>query len=169
MHGNVASFWNRGNVYSRMNLNDTIFLDKFENQSGLYENMAILIYGDHNGLSMYDEELQDFLKENNPNITDVDLKPTFAYLCNIEDGFSLGTNIFTSKDFVCLNNERIIAKDFYYDGYWYNIVSGKKVDLDNIPQEEKQKIDKYYEYMKKKLDISFSVNINNLLKQDGGK
>lgn len=216
MHGNVASFWNRGNVYSRMNLNDTVFLDKFEDQSemvsgylsdelfykqavekmqnqeapfmaflvsssshtafdlpgledreskividvgkykdtffgnyleamnyadyafgilidelkqaGLYEDTAILIFGDHNGLGMYDEELQDFLKENNPKLTDVDLKlnytrvlcgmkmpdvkehmeinkvinkldlkPTFAYLCNIEDGFSLGTNILQVK------------------------------------------------------------------------
>lgn len=283
MHGNVASFWNRGNVYSRMNLNDTVFLDKFENQSemvsgylsdelfykqavekiqnqdspfmtflvsssshtafdlpglenreskinidvgkykytffgnyleamnyadyafgilidelkqsGLYEDTAILIFGDHNGLGMYDEELQDFLKENNPNLTDVDLKlnytrvlcgmkipsvkehmeinkvinkldlkPTFAYLCNLEDGFSLGTNIFASKDFVCLNNGRIIAQDYYYDEDWYDIASGEKVNLDNISQEEKEKLEQYYNYMKKELDISFSVNINDLLK-----
>ena len=33
MHGNVASFWNRGNFYSRMNLNNAVFLDKFKDQS----------------------------------------------------------------------------------------------------------------------------------------
>lgn len=283
MHGNVASFWNRGNFYSRMNLNNTVFLDKFEDQSemvsgylsdelfykqavekiekqeqpfmtflvsssshtafdlpgledreskiaidvgkykdtyfgnyleamnyadyafgilidelkqsGLYEDTAILVFGDHNGLSMYDEEMQDFLIESGSNLTDIDLKlnytrvlcgmkipgvekhiridkvinkldlkPTFAYLCNLEDGFSLGTNIFASKDFVCLNNGRIITQDYYYDEDWYDIASGEKVNLDNITQEEKEKLEQYYNYMKKELDISFSVNINDLLK-----
>lgn len=283
MHGNVASFWNRGNVYSRMNLNDTVFLDKFEDQSemisgylsdelfykqavekiqnqntpfmtflvsssshtafdlpgiihkeqkinidvgkykdtffgnyleamnyadyafgilideleqsGLYDELGILVFGDHNGLSMYDEELQEFLKENNLSLTDIDLKlnytrvlcgmkipdvkehieidkavnkldlkPTFAYLCNLEDGFSLGTNIFASKDFVCLNNGRIIAQDYYYDEDWYDIATGENVNLDNISQEEREKLEQYYNYMKKELDISFSVNINDLLK-----
>lgn len=283
MHGNVASFWNRGNFYSRMDLNDAVFLDKFENQSemvsgylsdelfykqavekiekqeqpfmtflvsssshtafdlpgledrnrkitidvgkykdtffgnyleamnyadyafgilidelkqsGLYEDTAILVFGDHNGLSMYDEEMQDFLIESGSNLTDIDLKlnytrvlcgmkipgvekhiridkvinkldlkPTFAYLCNLEDGFSLGTNIFENKDFVCLNNGRIITQDYYYDEDWYDIASGEKVNLDNITQEEKEKLEQYYNYMKKELDISFSVNINDLLK-----
>lgn len=283
MHGNVASFWNRGNVYSRMNLNDTVFLDKFEEQSEmisgylsdelfykqavekiqnqdtpfmtflvsssshtafdlpgiihkeqkinidvgkykdtffgnyleamnyadyafgilideleqseLYDELGILVFGDHNGLSMYDEELQEFLKENNLSLTDIDLKlnytrvlcgmkipnvkehikidkavnkldlkPTFAYLCNLEDGFSLGTNIFASKDFVCLNNGRIITQDYYYDEDWYDIATGENVNLDNISQEEREKLEQYYNYMKKELDISFSVNINDLLK-----
>lgn len=283
MHGNVASFWNRGNFYSRMNLNNTVFLDKFEDQSemvsgylsdelfykqtvekiekqeqpfmtflvsssshtafdlpglenrenkitidvgkykdtyfgnyleamnyadyafgiliddlkqaGLYEDTAILVFGDHNGLSMYDEEMQEFLKERTSNLTDVDLKlnytrvlgglkipgidkdikidkvinkldlkPTFAYLCNLEDAFSLGTNIFASKDFVCLNNGRIITQDYYYDEDWYDIASGEKVNLDSISEEEKEKLEQYYNYMKKELDISFSVNINDLLK-----
>lgn len=283
MHGNVASFWNRRNFYSRMNLNNTVFLDKFEDQSemvsgylsdelfykqtvekiekqeqpfmtflvsssshtafdlpglenretkitidvgkykdtyfgnyleamnyadyafgilidelkqaGLYDDTAILVFGDHNGLSMYDEEMQEFLKERSSNLTDVDLKlnytrvlgglkipgidkhikidkvinkldlkPTFAYLCNLEDGFSLGTNIFASKDFVCLNNGRIITQDYYYDEDWYDIESGEKVNLDSISEEEKEKLEQYYNYMKKELDISFSVNINDLLK-----
>lgn len=283
MHGNVASFWNRGNVYSRMNLNDTVFLDKFEDQSeiisgylsdelfykqavekmqnqdtpfmtflvsssshtafdlpgiidkeqkinidvgkykdtffgnyleamnyadyafgilideleqsGLYDELGILVFGDHNGLSMYDEELQEFLKENNLSLTDIDLKlnytrvlcgmkipnvkehikidkavnkldlkPTFAYLCNLEDGFSLGTNIFASKDFVCLNNGRIITQEYYYDEDWYDIATGENLNLDNISQEEREKLEQYYNYMKKELDISFSVNINDLLK-----
>lgn len=284
MHGNVASFWNRGNVYSRMNIDDIVFIDKFEDQSeiiseflsdelfykqavekikqqeetpfmtflvsssshtgfdlpgiinkydkvnidvgkykdtffgnyleainyadyafgilidelkqaGLYENVSILVFGDHNGLSMYEEQLQEFLKESNPELTDIDLKlnytrvlcgmkipgmdkhlkidkvinkldlkPTFAFLCNLEDGFSLGTNVFESKDFICLNNERIISEDYYFDGNWYYIKNGEEVDLNNIEQEEKEKLDKYYNYMKKELDISFSVNINDLLK-----
>lgn len=284
MHGNVGTFWNRENVYSRMNIDEISFIDKFEDQSemiagfladellykqgvqkikeqetpfmnfivaasthtafdmpgmvnreekvtidvakykdtffgnyleamnyadyafgilidelkkeGLYEDTAILVFGDHNGLSMYDEELQEFLKENNPDLTDIDLKlnytrvlagmkipsvkenmkinkvmnkldlkPTFAFLCNLEDGFSLGTNIFASKDFVCLNNARIIAQDYYFDEEWYVIKTGDKVDFDNISEEERLKLEYYYECMEKELDISFSVNINDLLKE----
>ena len=284
MHGNVASFWNRGNVYSRMNLDETVFIDKFEDttemisgylsdqlfykqavekikqqqtepfmtflvsssshtafdlpgiinrqdkinidvgkykdtffgnylesmnyadyafgilieelkKADLYEDLSILVFGDHNGLSMYNDDLQEFLKESKPDLTDIDLKlnytrvlcamkipneknhikinkvinkldlkPTFAYLCNLEDGFSLGTNIFGSKDFICLNNERIIAQDYYYDGEWYYINSGERVDFDNISDNEQNKLQKYYDCMKKELDISFSVNINDLLK-----
>lgn len=284
MHGNVPSFWNRGNVYSRMNIDSVSFIDDFEDQSemisgflsdellykqgvqkikhqdkpfmtfmvaasshtafdlpgienkydkitidvgkykdtyfgnyleavnyadyafgilldelkkeGLYEDTAILVFGDHNGIGMWDDEIREFLGEIDSDVTEVDLKlnytrvlagmrlpgvdksikidktinkldlkPTFAYLCNLEDGFSLGTNIFASKDFVCLNNERIIAKDYYYDQDWFVIETGEKVDFENISQDEREMLNEYYGYMRRELDISFSVNINNLLKQ----
>lgn len=283
MHGNVPSFWNRGNVYSRMNIDSVSFIDDFEDQSemisgflsdellykqgvqkikhqdkpfmtfmvaasshtafdlpgienkydkitidvgkykdtyfgnyleavnyadyafgilldelkkeGLYEDTAILVFGDHNGIGMWDDEIREFLGEIDSDVTEVDLKlnytrvlagmrlpgvdksikidktinkldlkPTFAYLCNLEDGFSLGTNIFASKDFVCLNNERIIAKDYYYDQDWFVIETGEKVDFENISQDEREMLNEYYGYMRRELDISFSVNINNLLK-----
>ena len=186
-----------GNYLEAVNYADYAFgiLINELKQSGLYEDTAILVFGDHNGLSMYDEELQEFLKESNPDLTDVDLKlnytrvlcgmkipevnehmeidkvinkldlkPTFAFLNNLEDGFSLGTNIFASKDFICLNNGRIITQNYYFDEEWYDISTGEKVNLDNISQEEKEKLEQYYDYMKKELDISFSVNVNNLLK-----
>lgn len=284
MHGNVGTFWNRENVYSRLNIDDINFIDKFEDTSelisgylsdellykqavekikqydspyvsfivaasshtafdlpgienkdekisidvgkykdiyfgnyleavnyadyafgilidelknaGLYEDTAIIVFGDHNGLSMYDEELQEFLKENNPDTNSLDLtlaytrvlcgmklpgieehleidkvankldlKPTLAYLCNMEDGFSLGTNIFASKDFICLNNGRIIAQDYYYNGEWYEIETGEIIDLNEISSDEKQKLENYYNYMRRELDISFSTNINDLLSQ----
>ena len=284
MHGNVATFWNRGNVYSRMDLDKMIFIDEFDDVSekisgylsdelfykqavqklkqqttpymsflvaasshtpftlegivnkedkvkidvgeykhthfgdyleavnyadyafgllidelkkeGIYEDTAILIFGDHNGFSMYEEEWIDFLKKEKPNLTDVDIKlkftrmlcgmkipgvqkgfeiekvvnkldikPTFAYLCGLEDEFSLGTNMFGSKDFVCLNNERIIAQDYYFDEQWYYIENGEKVDLEEISENEQKKLQQYYDYMKKELEISFSVNINDLLKK----
>lgn len=284
MHGNVGTFWNRENVYTRMNIDDLRFIDKFEDtsemisgylsdellykqavqtikeydepfisfivsasshtafdlpgienkeekitielgkyegtyfgnyleamnyadyafgilidelkKSGLYDETAIIVYGDHNGLSMYDNELVEFLTDNNSDINSLDLtlaytrvlcgmklpgveghfeinkvsnkldlKPTIAYLCNMEDGFSLGTNIFASKDFVCLNNGIIIAQNYYYNGDWYELETGKIIDLDNISLEEKQKLEKYYMYMEKELNISFSTNINDLLSQ----
>lgn len=162
--------------------------------AGIYDDMAIIVYGDHNGLSMYDNELVEFLTEYNSDINQIelalnytrvlcamkfpgeekhiqidktvnklDLKPTLAYLCNIKDGFSLGTNMFANKDFVCLNNGIIIAKDYYYNGNWYKIENGKEIDIENISTDEKNKLEKYYNYMNMELDISFSTNINNLL------
>lgn len=283
MHGNVGDFWNRKNVYSRMNIDNLFFIDSFEDTSemisgylsdelfykqgveklnnqntpfisfmvassshtafdlpgienkeqkvkidvgkykdtyfgnyleavnyadyafgifveelkknNLYEDTAILVFGDHNGVSMYDEKLIEFLEDYDKDITDVDkkvnytrvlcglkipgknehividkmvnkldIKPTLAYIFNMEDGFSLGTNMFASKDFICLNNGRIISKDYYYDEKWYKMKDSEAVQLDKISEEEILKLQKYQEYMQKELDISFSVNINNLLK-----
>lgn len=281
MHGNFPTFWNRGNVYGRLNLNKLEFKEDFQDLSeningdlsdellykqavqkmedyetpffvnivsasshtpftldglqdrskvdidvgkykdtyfgnyleavnyadfafgvfiedlkekGLYEDTAILVYGDHNGLSMYDEEMIDFLKKLNPDINDVetklnytrvlcglklpgknkhleiskpvnklDIKPTLAYLSGIEDGIHLGTNMFENKDFVCLNNERIINDKYYFDENWYEIKTGKEVDIESIEPEEKAKLENYYTSMKKELDISISISIYNLL------
>ena len=40
----------------------------------LYDDTVILLFGDHNGMDMYNENLIDFLKETNPNLTDIDIK-----------------------------------------------------------------------------------------------
>ena len=185
-----------GNYLESVNYADYafgIFIDELKKQ-GLYEDTAILVFGDHNGINMYNEEMIDFLGYTDSNITDVDLKlnytkvlcglkipgisnlklekpvskldikPTLAYMCNLEDGFSLGTNMFESKDFVCLNNERIIASRYYYDENWYDIKTGEKIDLDNIDKDTKELLNEYYNYMKRELEISNSVSVNNLLK-----
>lgn len=281
MHGNYPYFWNRGNVYGRLNLNELVLKEQFEDlseningdlsdellyrqavqklkgydkpfmsyivaasshtpftlegledrnkisidvgkykdtyfgyyleavnyadyafgifiqelkNSGLYDDTAILVFGDHNGLAMYNEELMDFLSYTNANMTDVDLKlnytrvvcgfkipgiehieiekpvnkldikPTFAYLCNLEDTFSLGTNMFASKNFVCLNNERIITNRYYYDENWYNIKTGEILNWEELDNNTKDLLNEYYQDMKTELDISNSVSINNLLK-----
>lgn len=281
MHGNYSYFWNRGNVYSRLNLNDVSLKDKFEDVSedingylsdellyrqaveklqefdnpfisyivaasshtpfflegledrskvtvdvgqykdtyfgnyieavnyadyafgvfiqelkkaGLYEDTAILVFGDHNGINMYNEEMIEFLEYTEDELTEVDLKlnytrvlcgfkipgvgkakiekpinkldikPTLCYLCGVEDGVSIGTNMFKSKDFVALNNERIISQDYYYDENWYNIETGEEIDIENTEDEIKEKLLKYYEYMKTELNISNSITVNNLLK-----
>ena len=185
-----------GNYLESVNYADYafgIFIDELKKQE-LYEDTAILVFGDHNGMNMYNEEMIDFLGYTDSNITDVDLKlnytkvlcglkipgisnlklekpvskvdikPTLAYMCNLEDGFSLGTNMFASKDFVCLNNERIITSRYYYDENWYDIKTGEKIDLDNIDKDTKELLDEYYNYMKMELEISNSVSVNNLLK-----
>ena len=281
MHGNYPYFWNRGNVYGRLNLDELVFKEQFENlseningdlsdelfyqqvvekwknqekpffsyivtasshtpftldglqdrskinievgeykdtyfgnyleamnyadyafgvwieslkEAELYEDMAILVFGDHNGLNMYNEELMDFLgykdleeakiplklnytrvvcglkiptiekmKIEKP-INKLDIKPTLAYLCNLQDTFSLGSNIFTKKDFICLNNERIITNDYYYDENWYDRKTGKELNFNNLDEETKKLLSEYEQNMKLELAISQSVSIHNLLK-----
>ena len=275
MHGNVGYFWNRENVYKRLNLDDLSLLDKFQDTSemivgylsdellyrqaveklkqydrpfisyilsasshtpfnldgledrtklsinvgeyedtalgnyltsvnyadytfgifinelkkaGLYDDTAILVYGDHNGLSMYDEELTKYLTDIEGGKSDVDMKLTYTRvlagmkipgiekkiidkpiskldICNIEDGFSLGTNIFGKKDFVCLNNERIITDKYYYDEIWYDIGTGQEINIEEADEDLKKLLNTYLDYMRTELGISNSIVINNLLKQ----
>lgn len=282
MHGNYPYFWNRGNVYGRLNLNELVLKEQFEDlseningdlsdelfyqqvvqkwtkyekpffsyivaasshtpftleglqdrskisidvgkykhtyfgnyleamnyadyafgtfiqelkEANLYNDTAILVFGDHNGLNMYNEELIEFLSYIDVDITDVDLKlnytrvacgfkmpgmekhieiekpvnkldvkPTLAYLCNLEDTFSLGTNMFANKDFVCLNNERIITSRYYYDEEWYDIKTGEILNWEELDEDTKKLLNEYYQDMKMELDISSSVSIHNLLK-----
>jgi|GEM_PF-614971 len=184
-----------GNYIESVNYADYAFGVLIERlkEEGIYEDTTIFIQGDHNGITMYDEELLDLLISNNPELTDIDIrlnytrciggmripgvenlviekqiskldiKPTLVYLAGIEDGFSLGTNIFASKDFVSLNNEKIIAKEYYYDNGWYEIETGKEVDMENIEEETKKLLENYHRYMQIELDISSSIVINNLL------
>ena len=156
-------------------------------KAGLYDDSVIILYGDHNGLDMYNSEMLDFLKKLDSNVTDVDIqlnyirvlagmkipgitemkiekpvakldiKPTLAYLCGLDEGFSLGTNMLGNKDFVCLNNERIITDKYYFDEKWHDINSGNEMPMTG-------ELEKYYNYMKEELDISKSVILYDMLK-----
>lgn len=187
-----------GNYLEAVNYADYAFgvlLEKLK-QEGLYEDTTILVFGDHNGINMYNEEMLEFLKQYNPDLTDVDIKlnytkvacglkipgvphikiekpvskldikPTLAYLCDLEDKFSLGTNMFGSKEFVSLNNERIITNRYYYDENWYDMKTGNQLDMESLDDDTKELLERYYNYMKKELEISNSVTINNLLAQN---
>ena len=186
-----------GNYLEAVNYADYAFgvlIEELKNE-GLYENTGILVFGDHNGLTMNDEEMKEYLEQTmnkelteidlklnytrvlcgmkipgvknikiEKNINKLDIKPTLCYLCNIQDGISLGTNMFASKDFICLNNERIITKEYYFDEEWYDKQTGEKLDKSQLDSKTRGMLDKYYEYMKTELDISNSIIINNLLK-----
>ena len=163
-----------------------VFVQELKN-AGLYDDSVIILYGDHNGLDMYNSEMLDFLKKLDSNVTDVDIqlnyirvlagmkipgitemkiekpvakldiKPTLAYLCGLDEGFSLGTNMLGNKNFVCLNNERIITDKYYFDEKWHDINSGNEIPIT-------EELDKYYNYMKEELDISKSVILYDMLK-----
>ena len=185
-----------GNYLESVNYADYafgVFIEQLK-EANLYDDTVILLFGDHNGIDMYNEEMLDFLKATNPDLTDtdiklnyirvacgmkipgiehmkiekpvnkLDIKPTFAYLINGNEGISLGTNMFARKDFISLNNERIVTSRYYYDEKWYSRKDGEEIELEKLPQDEKMLLEEYYEDMKKELDISISISINNLLK-----
>ena len=121
-----------------------IFLQELQ-ERGLYDDSVIFVYGDHYGMTMYDEDLIEFLGEDKQNynsarmqfefsnvacgmripeiknmkidypVSKVDIKPTLMQVCGIEDNFSLGTSIFEQKPYVCINNGKIITDKYYYD------------------------------------------------------
>ena len=170
-----------------------IFIEKLK-EADLYDDTVILLFGDHNGMDMYNEEMLDFLQGTDSNLTDtdiklnyirvacgmkipgienmkiekpvskLDIKPTFAYLIDGDTGFSLGTNMFARKDFICLNNERIVTSRYYFDEKWYRIKDGTEINLEELARDERELLKDYYDNMRKELEISISISINNLLK-----
>ncbi len=186
-----------GNYLEAVNYADYafgVFIDELK-KANLYDDSVILLFGDHNGIDMYNEEMLDFLKATKPDLTDtdiklnyirvacgmkipgiknikiekpvskLDIKPTFEYLINGNAGVSLGTNMFAKKDFICLNNERIVTSRYYYDEKWFRIANGEELNLEEIPQDERALLEEYYNDMKKELDISISISINDLLER----
>ncbi len=185
-----------GNYLESVNYADYAFgkfIDELK-EANLYDNTIILLYGDHNGIDMYNEEMLDFLRQIKPDLNDVDIKlnyirvacgmripgienltiekpvskldiePTFEYLIDGNSGVSLGTNMFARKDFICLNNERIVTSRYYYDEKWYKRIDGEEVNPEEIQEDEKKVLEEYYNDMKEELRISTSISINNLLK-----
>lgn len=170
-----------------------IFIDELK-ASGLYDDTVIFVFGDHYGVQMYNEEMLEFIKENDheynnveteinyvnvacgvkipgvdkmkitKTVSKLDIKPTLSYICGLEDGISLGTNIFGNKDFACLYNGIIITDEYYYNGDWYNRANGEQINIDNIDDNEREKLDYYINSMDQELTISNSIVLNNLLK-----
>lgn len=186
-----------GNYLESVNYADYafgIFMDELKN-SGLYDDTVILVYGDHAGLQMYNWEMQDFIREINPSLNDIqtqinytnilcglkipgidsiqidkpisklDLKPTLMEICGINDSFSLGRSMFSDKDFACINNGKIITDKYFYDGEWYFIESGEKLELGKLSNDVVDELNYYCDCLQTELDISLSVNILNLLKK----
>ena len=169
------------------------FIEKLKEEN-LYDDTVIFIFGDHYGMQMHNEEMLDFIKEcdhelNNveteinyvnvvcgikiPEIENIeiektvsklDIKPTLSYICGLSDEVSLGTNIFGTKDFACLNNGIIVSDDYYYNGVWYERLNGKEINLDNLDDDKKNLLNYYKNKMEDELTISNSIVLNNLLK-----
>lgn len=133
-----------------------IFLDELKSRD-LYDDSVIFVFGDHYGMTMYDEDLIEFLGEDKENFNDtrmqfefsnvacgmripgveqlkidypvskVDIKPTLAQVCGLKDTYSLGTTIFSRKPYVCINNGKIITDEYYYDTEKWYLLKTGKV------------------------------------------
>ena len=137
-----------GNYLEAVNYADYafgIFIDLLKDK-GLYDDTVIVVFGDHYGMQMYDENLIEFLGYNKNDYNDArmqfefsnvlagmripgvknlvidepvsknDVKPTLAQICNLDDTFSIGMSIFERNSYVAINNGKVITKDYYYDG-----------------------------------------------------
>lgn len=171
-----------------------IFIDELK-KNDLYDNTVIFIFGDHYGMQMYNNEMLDFIKKEDHELSNVeteinyinvvcgiripgidehmeidktisklDIKPTLTALSGIEDGISLGTSMWGTKDFACLNNGVIVTDNYYYNGDWYDRQNNEKINLDSISEEEKELFDYYTKCMDEEITISNSIVLNNLLK-----
>ncbi len=137
-----------GNYLEAVNYADYafgIFVDLLK-EKGLYDDTVIVVFGDHYGMQMYDENLIQFLGYNKNDYNDArmqfefsnvlagmripgienmeideavsksDIKPTLAQICNLKDTFSMGTSMFNRQSYVTINNGKVITKNCYYDG-----------------------------------------------------
>ena len=137
-----------GNYLEAVNYADYafgIFIDLLK-EYNLYDDVVLVVHGDHYGMQMYDENLIEFLgyDKNNyndaimqhtfsnvvcavriPGISNItidaptsknDVKPTLAQICGLEDAFSMGTSIFNRNSYVTINNGKVITDKYLYDG-----------------------------------------------------
>ncbi len=137
-----------GNYLEAVNYADYafgIFIDLLK-EYNLYDEVVIVVHGDHYGMQMYDENLIEYLgyDKNNyndavmqhtfsnvvcavriPGVSNVtidaptsknDVKPTLAQICGLEDVFSMGTSIFNRNSYAAINNGKVITSKYLYDG-----------------------------------------------------
>ncbi len=187
-----------GNYLEAVNYADYafgIFIDELK-EKGIYDDLTLIVFGDHNGMDMDQEEMQKFIKQVNPEyneidakinfvnvlcgmkipgiesqkieypVSKIDIKPTLLEVSGIEDNFSLGDSMFSNKKIASISNHDIVTENYYYcDNNWYEIESGKIVDVDTLDEKTRCKLAEYVYNTELELEISSSILINNLLKR----
>ena len=96
----------------------------------------------------------------------IDIKPTLMQILDIEDEFSIGASMFSNRDYTGINNGKVITNEYLFDGEWKVLSSGEIIDKNTLDEEEKNKLDQYEENMYTELDMSKSVVVKNLLKDN---
>lgn len=126
------------------------FMEEIEN-TDLLENSILIVYGDHgaglqnletvetickqNGKD-YNENIENLLNVHIPfgmkipnfearvienSVSKIDIKPTIMNLLNIEDKFSIGTDVFSGKDYSFIKGIGYVTKENYYiNGEYFN-------------------------------------------------
>jgi len=172
-----------------------IFIELLK-EKGLYDDTVILVFGDHYGLQMYDENFIEFLGYDKDKFNDArmqyeftnvlagiripsvekkvveepvsknDIKSTFAQICGLKDTFSLGVSMFNRASYAAVNNGKIVTEDYLFDGAsWFKLSDGSSLDLNSLPEEEREKLNSYEKEVIDEIEISNSVVIKNLLQK----
>ena len=97
-------------------------------------------------------------------VSKIDIKPTILDMLGIEDTISVGKNLFNDEGYIGLNNGIVYAEDYYYyDSNWVELKTGIIIDRATLSTEKQEELQRYIDELKKKIDISFSIGIGNIL------
>ena len=102
-------------------------------------------------------------------ISKLDIKPTILSIAGIEDeeDISLGMSIFSNKEYAATNEGTIITKDMYYDSKkWYYIKSNEEVNMESLPEEERQKLEQFVNNLDIELGISNAVPVLHKIERE---
>ncbi len=93
----------------------------------------------------------------------IDVKSTILDLLGVEDILSLGKTVFADREYASLNNGIIYTSKYVYNSKWYDIKTGKELDLESIPKEEQDELNSYIDKVKIKINISNAIGIKDML------
>ncbi len=162
------------------------FMEEIEN-TDLLENSILIVYGDHgaglqdleavelickqNGKD-YNENIENLLNVHIPfgmkipnldgrvienSVSKIDIKPTIMNLLNIEDKFSIGTDVFSGKDYSFIKGIGYVTKENYYiNGEYFN-------RLDNTVISPNDELIKLMIKMNDEMFLSDTIIKNNLI------
>lgn len=162
-----------------------IFIDLLK-EKGLYDDTVIVVFGDHYGMQMYDEDLIEFLGYNKNDYNDAvmqceftnvmagmripginpmtveepvsknDIKPTLSQICGLKDTFSIGISMFDRNSYVAVNNGKVVTKNYFYNGADWFKLSDGSKVDMNLLSEEEKQ--KLQKYQKEAIN---EINISN--------
>ena len=95
------------------------------------------------------------------SLAKIDIKPTILDLLDVEDKFSIGTSIFSNKDYSFIKGLGFITSKYYYmNGKYYERVSGEEIkatdDLEKLLQKMENEI-----YLSDTIIKNNLINLNN--------
>ena len=91
----------------------------------------------------------------------IDIKPTILDLLDVEDKFSIGTSIFSNKDYSFIKGLGFITSKYYYmHGKYYDRVSGEEIEATDDLKKLLQKMENEI-YLSDTIIKNNLINLNN--------
>lgn len=95
------------------------------------------------------------------SVSKIDIKPTILDLLGIEDNFSIGTTIFSGKDYSFIKGlGYVTSKNYYINGKYYNKKTSKEID-------ETEELKIILQKMQNEIYLSDTIIRNNLFARKG--